>query len=68
MPKQYIDSSVRCPYYHGENAVKIYCDGIQPRSWLEITFQDKAAKKDYKHRHCRKSFCECRLAMIQEET
>lgn len=65
MGKRTKDAGVSCPYYHSEDAQKIYCDGVQEGSWVHLAFGSKADKKAYKRDYCRGCFGRCWLAKMQ---
>lgn len=67
MGKRYIAQNVKCPFYHSEDAQKIYCEGIQKGSSLHLAFGSKTDKKLYKAKFCIECHNECALARMLYE-
>lgn len=67
MGKRYIAKNVECPFYHSEDAQKIYCEGIQKGSSLHLAFGSKTDKKAYKAKHCLLCHRDCALAKMLYE-
>lgn len=67
MGKRYIDPKARCPYYHSEDAQKIYCDGVQEGTAIHLAFGSKTDKKDYKQEFCKEEFGSCKIAGMMKK-
>lgn len=67
MGKRYIAKNVECPFYHSEDAQKIYCDGPELGSWLHLAFGSKTDLKIYKAKFCCCDFGKCAIAKMLKE-
>lgn len=65
MGKRYIAKNVECPFYHSEDAQKIYCDGVKPGTSVHLAFGSKTDKKEYKEKFCKSEYCSCKIARMQ---
>lgn len=66
--KRYIAKNVECPFYHSEDAQRLYCDGVQPGTAIHLAFGSKTDLKAYKAKFCLKNHHECRMAgMLYEK-
>jgi hypothetical protein len=50
--KRYVSKYVMCPFYHNEDALIIYCEGVTDGTVIHLAFNDKDQKKDYKKEYC----------------
>ena len=50
--KRYESKYVVCPFYHNEDSLVIYCEGITEDSTLLNTFRRLDGKNDYKKKCC----------------
>lgn len=62
MGKRYIAKNVECPFYHSEDAQKIYCEGVQPGSALHLAFGSKTDKSNYRKEKCITNHRQCIVA------
>lgn len=67
MPKQYVSSNARCPFYRGEEKRAIFCDGIAPGNTLRLDFAADAWT--HKIKFCRGDWQNCPVArMLWEQS
>lgn len=62
MPKYYVSSKAKCPFYRGEEPQVILCDGIAPNVTIRLAFGESA--RDYKKAFCRSGWSECPVAKM----
>lgn len=62
MSKHYVSSEAQCPFYRGEEAKIIFCDGVEPGMTIRLAFGKEAA--DYKKCYCRKDWHLCKVAKM----
>lgn len=68
MGRYYESTEAKCPYYNGEEAQRVYCDGPLPGTTLALRF--KRSARDHKKRFCRGAWEDCPVARMitkQEE-
>ena len=52
----------QCPFYRGEDCKKIYCDGIDSGTYLQIMFS--SSSENHLSVYCRDSWLKCPLARM----
>ncbi len=62
MSRHYVSSAAQCPFYRGEAATTIYCDGVEPDMAIALAFGSRA--EDYKRAYCRKDWRLCKVAKM----
>ena len=62
MSRHYVSSAAECPFYRGEDAKTIYCDGIEPDAAIALAFGNRA--DDYKEAFCRSNWRLCKVAKM----
>ena len=50
--RRYQSKYVVCPFYHNEDNLTLYCEGIVEKSTLLFAFRELKDKKEYKERCC----------------
>lgn len=60
--KRYVSPMAQCPFYRGEEAQLIYCDGVAPGNTIRLAFGRNA--RDYKLAFCRDDWRECPVARM----
>ena len=63
--KHYVSVAARCPFYHSEDAQKVYCEGVTDDTSIHLAFKSCAALSSYKWRYCYGDYQKCRLARMQ---
>ena len=68
MPRHYESSAACCPYYNGEETMKLFCDGFSPGMTVHLKFQGERSARRHKTQFCRdmNRWQECPLAQIIE--
>ena len=56
------DVLVKCPYYKGEEAQKICCEGVQDGSSIHLAFDTKPNLRQYKTQLCKGAWGKCFIA------
>ena len=69
MPRHYESSAACCPYYNGEETLKLFCDGFEPGMTLHVKFQSERGARRHKARYCRSmnDWQACPLAQTIEQ-
>lgn len=67
--KQYVSTEAKCPYYHKERSLAIYCDGVDGTASTVIKFDMEAQKKYFCRHYCRSAngWRSCKIAGILME-
>ena len=73
MGKRYISKEALCPFYHSEDAQKIYCEGVVRQSSIHLAFVSATAMKEYMKENCCDRYMDCYIAQMlyrkyEEET
>ena len=50
--KRYVSKYVICPFYHNEEALIIYCEGVDDKTVIHLAFGKKEDKQEYKKALC----------------
>lgn len=50
--QRYVSKSVVCPFYHNEEPLTIYCEGVIEKSTLLLAFREIKDKREYKEGCC----------------
>ena len=56
------DAMVRCPYYKGEEAQILFCEGVKEGTAIHLAFDTKTNLKDYKEYFCEGCYNKCLIA------
>ena len=64
MARHYESSAALCPFYRGEEATQIFCEGVGGAT-LRLEFIKSA--RDYKAKYCRWHWQKCRIARMLTE-
>lgn len=51
----------KCPFYNGEEAQKVVCEGVEDNSGIHLCFETPASQKAYKMAYCYNQYSECRI-------
>lgn len=62
--KRRMDVLVKCPFYKGEEAQKIFCEGVQEGTALHLAFDTNPNLKEYKSLFCKGGYNGCLLAQM----
>ena len=63
--KRYVSKHVICPFYHNEDALVIYCEGVDNNTVIHLAFSKKEDKQDYKKALCcTPQYGKCRIAAM----
>lgn len=63
--KRYVSNYVLCPFYHNEDPLIIYCEGVEEGTVLHIAFLEKTRKQEYKKKFCcSDKYKKCRLCSM----
>ena len=54
---------VKCPFYHGNNANKIVCEGLAKGNTINLVYESQTDRKEYMNNKC-KSIEKCRTCPI----
>lgn len=49
---EYVSKYAACPYYHRHDDNRICCEGTEPRTTINIVFENSKRQKDYEIKHC----------------
>ena len=50
--KRYVSKYAICPFYHNEDALIIYCEGVTDDTVIHLAFSKKEDKQEYKKALC----------------
>ena len=50
--KRYVSKYVICPFYHNEDSLIIYCEGVDDKTVIHLAFSKKEDKQNYKKVLC----------------
>lgn len=50
--QRYESKYVVCPFYHNEEPLTLYCEGVVPDSTVMNSFRKAFDKREYKLKHC----------------
>jgi hypothetical protein len=64
-PNQRRDSTIKCPFYSKEEKQKIFCEGVQDRTTIQLAFDSKDELRTYKDQYCKRCYNQCLLAGMQ---
>lgn len=59
--KHYESGAVLCPFYHGEVARELHCEGTEDNNVLHMVFWSPSRKENYKSRFCCADYERCLL-------
>ena len=61
--RKYNSKEVICPFYHGEEGLKLHCEGFCPSCTLQISFTQRSILRMHKQTHCNsfKGYPQCPL-------
>lgn len=64
--RNYADKNVVCPFYRGQEAYKISCEGIQKNSSLTLSFSLPMERKQHCEHYCNSisGFQNCPVAIM----
>lgn len=51
--------SAKCPFYEGEEAQKVICEGVVENSGIHLCFETPTSQKNYKKEHCYDCYKNC---------
>ena len=63
--RYYESPAALCPFYVGEDATKIICDGPEEKEWLIRSW--KKSTKPYKDKYCKGKWQKCPVARMLSE-
>jgi hypothetical protein len=64
MGKRYISAYAECPFYHSEDEHKIYCEGVDEKSSIHLSFESKKDRRKYRQDKCEKDHKGCHIAKM----
>lgn len=62
--KGYVAKEAICPFYHREDEVGIYCEGVNDDSSIKLIHYSSDEKKRYRRRYCCKEYKRCPIARM----
>ena len=66
--KHYVSKYAQCPFYHQEDQRKVFCEGVEDGTAIQLSFDTKTHHRDYKQDLCCSGkWKECRIAKMLEE-
>ena len=57
---------IKCPFFHAQDPVKIFCEGIEQDSTIHIAFATGQAKKSFVRRNCSAEYQQCPIYKIND--
>lgn len=57
---------VKCPFYKGQDNLKLYCEGVQPNSSIILSFTTKNEKDGYRIHYCQQSYRYCKVYYLND--
>lgn len=61
--KHYVSKFARCPFYHQQETRKVYCEGVEEGTALQLTFDSSDHQKQYEKALCCSAYWpSCRIA------
>ena len=64
MGKRYISAYAECPFYHSEDEQKIYCEGVDDNSSIQLAFNSKTERRNYRRKKCEEDHKGCKIAKM----
>ena len=66
--KHYVSKYAQCPFYHKEDQRKLFCEGVEKGTAIQLSFDTNVHHKDYKQELCcSPNWKDCRIAKMLEE-
>lgn len=62
--KGYVAKEAVCPFYHREDEVGIYCEGVNDDSSIKLIHCSSESKKRYRRQYCCKEYKRCPIARM----
>lgn len=63
--KKHSDSKfVKCPFFHAQDPIKIFCEGIEAGNTIHLAFRTCDDRRRYMKRFCNCNFKTCKLYNI----
>lgn len=60
---RYEDTYAKCPYYKWEEGYRQCCRWVNDKASVQITFENKEVRKEFKRKFCKRNWQGCPLAM-----
>lgn len=57
--RYYESKEAKCPFYHKEDRYKVFCEGVENASSINLNFPNTREYKAYKEKHCNNNYCKC---------
>ena len=52
-------AEAKCPFYHKEDRYKVFCEGVDGTSSINLNFPTSKAFRAYTAEHCDRNYCKC---------
>lgn len=63
--KHYVSKSAQCPYYRKEDGLKVFCEGVEDGTAIQLSFDSGRHRRDYKDAFCcNGKWRDCRVAQM----
>jgi hypothetical protein len=57
---------VKCPFFKGQDTLKLFCEGIQPNSSIILSFISRGEKDAYRIRYCQQCYRYCKVYYLND--
>lgn len=57
---------VKCPFYKGQDNLKLYCEGIQPNSSIILSFANRTDKDGHRIQYCQNKYRYCKVYFLND--
>ena len=57
--KYNVSAEAKCPFYHKEDRYKVFCEGVEGTSSINLNFPTSKAFREYTAEHCDRNYSKC---------
>lgn len=57
--KYNVSAEAKCPFYHKEDRYKVFCEGVDGTSSINLNFPTTTAFRAYTSEHCDRNYRKC---------
>ena len=57
--RYYESKEAKCPFYHKEDRYKVFCEGVENASSINLNFPNTREYKAYKEEYCNNKYYKC---------
>ena len=57
---------VRCPYFKGQTAKSVFCEGVESGSRIELSFRTEKQRHLYASKYCTENYRLCMIARMND--